>query len=144
MADITREYVERVFGAFQAKNLAAVMACFAEDAVLFDPHYPVPEMKGATAIRQGIEWGLGSMEQPGFTIRQVWIAGETAAVEVDTHHIFKGGMALKFPQVFVIESQAGLITRLQAYVPYPPSGIGGLLSKVTRLIWRLQGKVKRT
>lgn len=142
MTDITREFVEQVFGAFQAKKLDAVMACFAEEAVLFDPHYPVAEMRGVAAIRQGIEWGMGNMEQPGFTIRHLWTAGDTAVVEVDTHHIFKGGMELKFPQVFVIESRAGLITRLQAYVPYGPPGIGGLLTKMTRLIWRLQGKVR--
>ena len=52
-------------------------------------------------------------------------------------------MKLNFPQVFVAESRDGLITRLQAYVPYPPPGICGLLTKLTRLIWKLQGKLPK-
>lgn len=143
MTPITRELIGRMFSAFEAKDLEAVLTFFAEDALLYDPHYPAPEMKGKAAIRQGLTWGLGNMEQPGFTIRHVWLEGETAVTEVDTHHIFKGGMKLNFPQVFVVESRDGLITRLQAYEPYPPPGIGGLLTKVTRLIWRLQGKMPK-
>jgi len=142
MTEITRDVVERIFDTFEAKDLEAVMACFAEDALLFDPHYPVPEMRGKAAIRQGLAWGLGSMEQPGFTIRHLWIDGETAVVELDTHHVFRGGMKLNFPQVFVIESRDGLITRLQSYVPYSPPGMGGLLGKGTRILWKLQGKIK--
>src|SRR5207248_1861195 len=44
--------------------------------------------------------------------------------------------------VTVIETRNGLITRLQAYPPYGPPGIGGLLVRLTRLVWRLQGKRK--
>lgn len=142
MIDITRQRIEQVLGTFEAKDLDAVLANFAEDAVIFDPHYPMPEMKGKAAIRQGLAWGLGNMEQPGFTIRHLWIDGQSAVVEVDTHHVFRGGMVLDFPQVFVIESRDGLITRLQAYVPYGPPGIGGLLTKVTRILWKVQGKLK--
>lgn len=142
MSGTNKELVEQMFGAFEAKDMEAVSAFFADDAVLFDPHYPVPEMKGKAAIEQGCEWAFGNMEKPGFTIRHIWIEGDAGAVEVDTHHVFKGGMELKFPQVFVFETHDGLVTRLQSYVPYGPPGIGGLLTKVTRLMWRLQGKVK--
>jgi ketosteroid isomerase-like protein len=142
MAPTTQELIDLIFHAFQAKDLEAVMACFADDALLYDPHYPVPEMKGKAAIRQGLAWGLGNMERPGFVIRHLWIQGDTAAVELDTHHIFKGGMEVKFPQVFIMETRDGSITRLQSYVPYSPPGIAGLLGKVTRLAWRLQGKLR--
>lgn len=142
MSEITRDQVERVFRTFEAKDLGGMMACFAKDALLFDPHYPVKEMRGETAIRQGLTWGIGSMEQPGFTLRHLWIDGETAVAELDTHHVLKGGMKLNFPQIFVIESRDGLITRLQSYVPYSPPGIGGLLTKITRMLWKVQGKLK--
>ena len=142
MSEITRADVERIFQIFESKDLEAFLALFVEDALLYDPHYPVPEMRGKAAIRQGMTWGLGNIEQAGFAIRQVWIDGEAVAVEVDTHHVFRGGMVLDFPQVFIIESRDGLITRLQSYVPYGPPGIGGFLSKVTRLQWKLQGKVQ--
>lgn len=51
-------------------------------------------------------------------------------------------MKPNFPQIFVIESRDGLITRLQSYVPYSPPGIGGLLTKITRMLWKVQGKLK--
>jgi hypothetical protein len=51
-------------------------------------------------------------------------------------------MVLHFDQLFVIESRDGLITRLQAYVPYGPPGVAGLLTRLTRLAWWLQGKLK--
>ena len=143
MTPITRELIGQMFSAFEAKDLEAVLAFFADDAVIYDPHYPTPTMRGKATIRQGLTWGLGNMEQPGFIVRHVWLDGETAVAEVDTHHVFKGGMKLNFPQVFVVESRDGLITRLQAYVPYPPHGIGGLLTKLTRLIWKLQGKLSK-
>jgi hypothetical protein len=40
---------------------------------------------------------------------------------VDTHHIFQDDNEVHFPQVFVFETQNGLLSRFQAYVPYPPS-----------------------
>jgi ketosteroid isomerase-like protein len=141
MKEITREFAEKTFALFGSKDIESVMACFAEDALLYDPHYPVSTMKGKKAIRQGFEWAFGSMEKPGFGIRHFWSDGECAAVELDTHHVFKGGMELKFPQVFIMEAKDGLITRLQSYVPYAPPGIGGFLAKVTRLVWKMQGKL---
>lgn len=133
--------IEKVLNAFCAKDLELVMSFFAEDARVYDPHYPEPEMQGLAAIRRGFAWGLGNMEKPGFVIRHCWLDGEKAVLEMDTHHVFKGGMEVKFPQVFVIEMQNGKITRLQAYVPYSPPGLGGVLTKLTRLKWKLQGKV---
>ncbi len=132
--------IDALMNAFMAKDLEQVLSFFAEDALLYDPHYPVPEMKGKNAIRRGLKWGLGNMEKPGFQIRNCWIDSDQAVLEVDTHHVFKGGMRINFPQVFVIEVRDGLVTRLQSYVPYPPHGIAGLLSSLTRLWWKIQGK----
>ncbi len=132
--------LETMFATFAAKDLDRVLSFFANDALVYDPHYPTPEMKGKAAIRQGLAWGLENMEKLSFPIRNCWIDGEKAVVEVDTHHVLKGGMELRFPQVFVIETHNGLVTRLQAYEPYPPPGIGGLVAGLTRLLWKLQGK----
>jgi len=134
-----RETVENIFTIFEAKDADAFMALFADDAVVCDPHYPNPEMKGKEAIRKGLEWAMGNMEQPGFTIRNLWLDGDKAAVEVDTDHLFKGGMKLKTDQVFIVEMQDGLITRLQAYLPYRPGGIGGIMAKATGFFWRVRG-----
>ena len=140
MSDPQHKTIDVLIEAFTNKDLEAALALFADDALVYDPHYPVPTMRGKDAIRQGFAWGLGNMEQPGFTVRHLWSDGTSGALEVDTHHVFKGGMALTFDQVFIFETRDGLIIRLQSYVPYPPGGIGGLLARVTRWIWKLKGK----
>jgi ketosteroid isomerase-like protein len=139
---LTREKIDQVLVDFTAMNLPAVMRHFADDAVLIDPHYPQPRMVGRAAIERGLAWGLGNLVKPGFTLRRVWFDGDSAAVEVDTNHLFKGGMALRFEQLFVFESRNGKITRLQAYEPYGPPGVAGLLTRLARLAWCLQGKLK--
>lgn len=120
MTTIDRTHVEQVFARFAAKDLEAVMALFAEEAIVFDPHYPTPLMSGKGAIRSGFEWAFSTLLQPGFTIRHFWAGDDNAAVEVDTHHVMLGGLELNFPQAFVLEWRDGLIVRLQAYTPYSP------------------------
>ncbi len=120
MSLANRSAVESLFAAFVAKDLNTVMAQFAADAVMYDPHYPTPLMAGKAAIRSGLEWAFRGMQQPGFTIRNFWAGENNAAAEVDTHHVMLGGLELNFPQAFVFEWRDGLVTRLQAYVPYPP------------------------
>ncbi len=132
--------VEQLMDAFMALDLEAALDCFTDDAVVYDPHYPVPRMEGKEAIRQGFAWGIGNMEKPGFTVRHIWTDGESGAVEMDTNHVFKGGMTLEFEQVFVFETKDGKITRLQSYVPYAPGGIGGFMAKATRWSWKFKGK----
>lgn len=140
MATIERAQVEQVLNLFAARNLTSLMALFADNAIVYDPHYPVPEMKGKAAIQRGFEWGLASLAKPGFAVRNFWADGDKAVIEVDTHHILKMGMEIKFPQVFVFEMRDGLVTRMQAYEPYPPSGIARVMALSTLLAWKLQGK----
>jgi ketosteroid isomerase-like protein len=133
--------VEGLLKAFTAKELDKVMSFFADDAVVFDPHYPQPRMVGREEILQGITWGMNSLEKPGFKIRKIWQDGNSAVVETDTHHVIKGSMETKFEQVFVFETRHGKFTRMQAYVPYAPHGIAGMIGNATRLIWKVQGKL---
>lgn len=135
-----KELIDALFAAFLAKDLALVMNCFADDAIFYDPHYPQPRMVGRAAIEQGFAWGLNGLEKPGFELRHIWIEENSAVVEMDTHHRLKGGMEAKFDQVFVFEFRNSKLTRVQSYVPYRPPGIGGLIPRLTGLIWRLQGK----
>ena len=136
------ELFQQLTIAFETRDLPATLSLFADDAVVIDPHYPQAEMRGKAAIKQGFEWAFSNIEKPGFTARHLWTDDASGVVEVDTHHIFKGGLQVKFPQVFVLEARAGLITRLQSYPPYGPHGIGGILTSLARLTWRLQGKMK--
>ena len=48
----TDELFKRLIDAFMAKDIDAVMALFADDALLVDPHYPVPRMQGRVAIER--------------------------------------------------------------------------------------------
>ncbi len=138
MSPTLREIVERPFAVAEAKDLDAFLACFTDDAVLMDPHYPTPRMVGKAAIAEGLRWGFSGMKQFGFTVMNYFESedGQRAAIEMATHHVLKSGMKLNFSQVFVIETRDGLITRLQAYEPYGPGGIVGIYLLVSRL-WRI-------
>ena len=130
---------QTLIAAFTAKNLDAVLAMFADDAVLIDPHYPEPRMKGCAAIERGIRWGLASLDKPGFSLRHSAINGDIGFFEVDTKHRLKIGMTIAFDQVFVMEARDGKITRLQAYEPYPAPSVAGLIRRASRLSWRARG-----
>ena len=116
-------------------NLTTILSCFADDALVIDPHYPEPRMQGKAAISAGLLWAFGSMRKMGFKIIKYYEApdGTSAAVEIDTAHVLKSGMKLRFPQVFIIDVRDGKVTRLQAYEPYGPNGVGALLLGLARL-----------
>lgn len=120
MQKLSREMMQEVLTKFEAKDVEGVVALFAPDGALIDPHYPQPMMQGHEAIRDGLEDAFMRLEQPGFTIRSAWLDQESGVMEVATHHRLMGGIELDFPQVFVVEVQDGLIKRMQSYVPYPP------------------------
>ena len=120
MATHAQSIIQGLLLAFERKDIDAAMAYFADGAVVYDPHYPTPEMRGKDAIRQNFTGGFSMIQQPGFTIRSAWVNDDSGAVEVDTHHTFPNGAEARFPQVFVFETADGLLTRLQAYTPYPP------------------------
>ena len=142
MSTPLRTLIERTFAAVKAKDLEAVLQCLAEDAVLIDPHYPSPVMAGKAAIADGLHWGFQGMKQFGFTIVNYFelADGQQAAVEMATHHILQTGKHLEFPQAFFIDVQDNLITRIQAYEPYGPPGMVGLVLGGMRFQRRLQGQ----
>jgi ketosteroid isomerase-like protein len=132
---------QKLIGAVMAKDIDAALATFADDAVLIDPHYPEPRMKGRVAIERGLRWSLGSLDKPGFSIRNSASSGDISFFEVDTRHRLKIGLTVAFDQVFVVEIREGRIARLQAYEPYPAPGVAGLIRRATRIAWRLRGRI---
>ena len=125
--------------AFMRKDIDAALQFFADDALLIDPHYPEPRMKGRVAIERGLRWGLSSLEKPGFSIRNRARAGEIEFFECDTKHKLSLGPTIAFDQVFVVETRDGKITRMQGYEPYPAPGIAGIIRRVSKLVWKLRG-----
>ncbi|MDB5077197.1 MAG: hypothetical protein JWO42_3376 [Chloroflexi bacterium] len=142
MSTALRPTVERLFSALEAKDLAAALATFADDAVSIDPHYPVSRLEGKAAIAEGLRWAFSTLKTMRFPIVTYCESedGTHAAVEVATAHVAAAGMHLNFPQAFFIDVHEGLITRVQAYTPYGPNGVGGLFRLLARLQWRLSGK----
>ncbi len=127
--------VKAFFEAVEAKDLELVMTYYAEDADFIDPHYPKVHMKGKREIEKGLIWGFNGLKKLGFTIEKTFESddGKSIAIEVATAHVLPNGKALNFPQVFIVEVEAGKITRLQAYEPYGPHGIFKIILGVTRL-----------
>lgn len=142
MADAAYELMDGMFKALGRGDRDAVLAAFADDAVLFDPHYPQPLMRGKAEIRAGLDWGFGSMRSFGFDVRRYFPGGDglSGAFEVDTHHVLKIGRKLDFPQMFVVETDGTKVTALRAYEPYGPNGVGALFLGLARLIRRLGGR----
>ncbi len=137
-----RAFVEHVFRTVEKMDVQAAVDLFTDDGVLFDPHYPTPKMVGKAAIADGLTWGFGAMKKMGFPIANYFEAegGQCAAVEIATAHELKNGMKLNSPQMFVIETRDGRISRLQAYEPYGPHGIVGVILGATRIQRKLTGK----
>ena len=120
MAATPRELAESLLNGFMARDKARILACFAPNGLLIDPHYPQPAMQGHEAIAAGLDFAFGMLAQPGFTVRHAWQDETSCVLEVDTHHTFVTGQVAQFPQVFVFEFAGELIARVQSYVPYPP------------------------
>jgi uncharacterized protein (TIGR02246 family) len=135
-----RLLVDQCLAAVEAKDLDAVLELFADDASMLDPHYPSPHMAGKPAIAEGMKWVFGTMDRLSFTVLNYYPAedGQSAALEVTTAHQLRGGGVIRAAQTFVVVSEAGRITRFQAYTPYGPGGIGGLLLSLIRLRQRLR------
>jgi ketosteroid isomerase-like protein len=138
----SEQLLRDLLAAFEAKDLERGMSLLAPHAVLIDPHYPSPEMRGRAAITRGMRWAVGTLEKPGFNIRRTWTEGNTVVAEVDTHHVIRGPVEQKFTQLFVVETRDGMITYLRSFVPYGPHGMGGIVLTLTRLAWRLRGKLR--
>ncbi len=132
------QLVDALFRRLEDRDLPGAFELVADDAVLVDPHYPQMEMSGRDAIERGLDWGLASMEQFGFAIVHALESddGGRAMLEIDTHHVLRGGKNLDFPQMFVVEASDGLITGLRAYEPYKPNGIPGVAISVSHLVER--------
>ena len=114
MAESLRGLAERLFNAVEAKDLDGVLALFTEDGLLFDPHYPTPQMIGKPAITAGLQRGFGTMKTFGFTIENFYLGddGRSAAAEVASAHVLEAGMRLNFPQAFFFEVRDGKFMRV--------------------------------
>lgn len=71
---------------------------------------------GHDAIRAGLTWSLGIIEQPHFAVRHELTENDSG---------LKGGAVLAFTQMFVGEVNGdGLLRRMESYTSYPPPTVG--------------------
>lgn len=133
-----RDLVTHTFATVEVKDLEALLRVFADDAIVIDPHFPTPRMRGKAAIRDGFRGAMGDTRSFGYTIVHYFESedGQRAAVEMATHHVLRYGMTRAFPQVFIFDVADGRVTRLQAYEPYGPPGIMGAFLLLARLAHR--------
>ena len=137
--------IEAMFAAVSAMNVDAATAGMADDAELYDPHYPYPTMRGAAEVRAGLTWAFSGMKSMGFDIDRWFFSadGLSATVEVSTHHVLNAGNKhLDFPQVFVIDTDGTKITKVRAYEPYGPGGSVGFGLGISHAIYRMTHRRK--
>ena len=140
MSQTALELLQAALRAVETKDLPALLGLLDDEPILIDPNYPVPRMVGRAAITDGLRWAFGAIAELRFETVHAYVSGDGAhaAVEVDCHHVLRGGRKLEFRQVFVVDARDGRISRLQAYEPYGPGGLVGLVLRVTRLSRRLR------
>lgn len=133
-----------VFDALHTQNLDKLMGHIAEDALLIDPHYPVINMEGKRAIRNGLEWAFSGMKEFGFNVQQIFESedGQRAAIEMQCSHVIKAGKRFDFQQVWIVDITGDKLSRLQAFVPYGPNGMHGLILGITRVVRKAMGSDK--
>jgi len=136
------ELIKAHFKAVEAKNLDAVMAFYDADAEFLDPHYPNVHMKGTAEILEGLTWGFNGVKTFSFTLMNYFEneARTSASIEMATKLELSNGQKLSYPQVFIIETKQGKISRLQAYETYGPHGMHNIMLKATRLIKQFRKK----
>lgn len=129
------ELITDFFKAVEAKNLELVLAYYCDDAELIDPHYPKIHMRGKEEIREGTTWGFSGVKSFSFTPINYFENedGTKASIEYATKIELPNGKKLSYPQVFIIETKEGKISRCQAYEAYGPHGMHKIMLIVTRL-----------
>ena len=136
------DIIKTVFAAMQARDISAVLACFAEDALFLDPHYPYPEMQGKVNIRAGLEWAMRGIRQFDFQIVNTYQTGDEKhiAIEFRCRHTLHTGKQLDFMQVFLADSRNGKIQALRAFLPFRPNGFVGTMLAINHFFYRLSHK----
>lgn len=127
--------INQHFKAVESKDLDAVMNLYDKDAELIDPHYPNTTMKGKDEIHAGLTWGFNGVKSFSFTPINYFENedGTRASIEYATKIELPNGKILSYPQVFIIETKNGKISRCQAYETYGPHGMHNIMLVVTRL-----------
>lgn len=133
------ELINKLFEAVEAKNINVILDCYDDDVDFIDPHYPKVHMKGKEDVIKGVTWGFKSVKKFKFSLINYFEnkEGTAASVEYDTKIELSNGKKFNYPQVFIIETKDGKISRIQAYETYGPHGVLKIILLATRLCHKI-------
>jgi len=122
---MTREAMQglitRYFAATRAMDLHAWLACFAEDAVSYDP-YGAPPTQGKDGLTKFFLSVATSFKEIGFTENLVVITGNRAAVKFTARGIGTNGRSATVEGIDVFEvNDRGIIQTMWGY--WDPAGM---------------------
>ena len=122
MSVTIRQTMDGVIEAIESKDIGMLLSYFADDAVLFDPNFPVSKMEGKSVISCGYKWAFMALKEVGMSIEQVFESDNrhSAAFKLCTRYLSQTGQQKVFPQMCVLEMKNGKISHLQVYTPYSP------------------------
>jgi len=113
-ADELRQLVDRYAAAVSARDIDAVLALFAENAVQRDPSTAPPNV-GHEAIGTFLRNGVGASEATLFEALAVHTSGDDVAIDFRVTVTLEGGtMAIEGIEVFTVD-QSGRIAEVTAY-----------------------------
>lgn len=140
-----QQILDEVLEGLHELDIEKILMRIDENVVVIDPHYPVMHMEGKRALQNGLQWAFGGMKEFGFEVKQVFESedGRRAAIELECSHVIKVGKRFDFKQVWIVELVGDKVTRLEAYVPYGPDGMHGLILGITRVVRKLTGADKK-
>jgi steroid Delta-isomerase len=112
---VKQSAVADYFGAVSRMDVNAVGDAFAPDGVSHDP-VGTPPHEGRDAIREFMQRRLGATERLAFTVEQIFVAGDSAAVKWTAQLTSKNGRSAGVEGIDVIHvNEHGKTQALHAY-----------------------------
>jgi steroid delta-isomerase len=113
--ETVKKAVTDLIAAIQAKNHDAWLACFAEDAVSYNP-VGTPPIRGLDGLSQVFEKLVSVVKDIKFTAESMFVAGNEVAIKYTIDGRGKGGRLVAVQGINVYEvNDRGKIQTVRAY-----------------------------
>ena len=115
---VTTATLKSLLDAFNAHDLDAIMAFFAEDCELLMPRGPAPEGRrfvGKSAVREGLASRFAGLPDVHYGDDRHWVAGNLGVSTWLLTGSTKTGEEIKVRGVDLLEFRDGKITRKDSY-----------------------------
>ena len=115
---VTTATLKRLLEAFNAHDLDAIMAFFAEDCELLMPRGPAPEGRrfvGKAAVSEGLASRFSGLPDVRYGDDRHWVAGNLGVSTWLLTGTTKAGESVRVRGVDLLEFREGKITRKDSY-----------------------------